>query len=166
MNSKNKNIRDLYRGINAFERGYQPRSNLVKDEIGDLLADLHSIINRSKNYFSQLLNVNSVTDVRQIEVHTAEPLGPGSSRLEAEIAITKFKKDKSPSSHQKVKHNCLRSINSFILFEIRRNCLINERSLLLYQFTKRAINVTVVMIMGYHCYHICTEFFPLSFSRG
>jgi chemotaxis methyl-accepting protein methylase len=25
-NSKNKNIRDLYRGINAFKRGYQPRS--------------------------------------------------------------------------------------------------------------------------------------------
>jgi hypothetical protein len=30
MNSKNKNIRDLYRGINEFERSHQPRSNLVK----------------------------------------------------------------------------------------------------------------------------------------
>jgi hypothetical protein len=29
-NSKNKNTRDLYRGINDFKRGYQPRSNLVK----------------------------------------------------------------------------------------------------------------------------------------
>jgi hypothetical protein len=27
MNSKNKNIRYLYRGIDEFERGYQPRSN-------------------------------------------------------------------------------------------------------------------------------------------
>jgi hypothetical protein len=27
MNSKKKNIRDLYRGINEFKRGYQPRSN-------------------------------------------------------------------------------------------------------------------------------------------
>jgi hypothetical protein len=26
-NSKNKNIRDLYRGINKFKRNYQPRSN-------------------------------------------------------------------------------------------------------------------------------------------
>jgi hypothetical protein len=25
MNSKNKNIRDLYKGINYFKRGYQPR---------------------------------------------------------------------------------------------------------------------------------------------
>jgi hypothetical protein len=32
-NSK-KNIRDLYRGINRFKRGYQPQSNLVKDENG------------------------------------------------------------------------------------------------------------------------------------
>jgi hypothetical protein len=27
MNSKNKNIRDLYRGINEFKRGCQPRGN-------------------------------------------------------------------------------------------------------------------------------------------
>jgi hypothetical protein len=39
MNSKNKNIRDLYRRINKFKRVYQHRSNLVKDENGDLLAD-------------------------------------------------------------------------------------------------------------------------------
>jgi hypothetical protein len=31
-NSKNKNIRDLYRGINKFKMSYQPRSILVKDE--------------------------------------------------------------------------------------------------------------------------------------
>jgi hypothetical protein len=39
MNSKNKNIRDLYRGVNEFKRSYQPRNNLVKDENGDLLSD-------------------------------------------------------------------------------------------------------------------------------
>jgi hypothetical protein len=32
MNSNIKKIRDLYRGINEFKRGYQPRNNLVKDE--------------------------------------------------------------------------------------------------------------------------------------
>jgi hypothetical protein len=32
--SKNKNIRDLYRGINEFKKGYQPITNLVKDERG------------------------------------------------------------------------------------------------------------------------------------
>jgi hypothetical protein len=38
-NCKNKNVRDLYRGITDFKRGYQCRSKLVKDENGGLLAD-------------------------------------------------------------------------------------------------------------------------------
>jgi len=42
-NNKNKNIRDLYRGINEFKKDYQPRSNLVKDENGDLVADSHNV---------------------------------------------------------------------------------------------------------------------------
>jgi hypothetical protein len=83
-------IRDLYRGISAFKRGYQPRNSLVKDENGDLLADSHNIFNRWKSYFSQLLTVHNVSDVRQIEVHTAEPLVPGPIRLEVEIAIAKW----------------------------------------------------------------------------
>jgi hypothetical protein len=45
-NSKNKNIRVLYKGINEFKRGYQPRSNLVNDENGNLLADLNNISNK------------------------------------------------------------------------------------------------------------------------
>ncbi|PNF39168.1 hypothetical protein B7P43_G01314 [Cryptotermes secundus] len=50
MSSKNKNIRDLYRGINDLKRGYLPSSNLVKDANGDLLADSHNILNRWRNY--------------------------------------------------------------------------------------------------------------------
>jgi hypothetical protein len=89
---------ETYREINEFKRGYQPRNNLEKDENGNLLADFHNILNRWKNYFSQLLNVHNVSDVRQIEVHTAEPLVPGPSRLEVETAIAKLKKYKSPSN--------------------------------------------------------------------
>jgi hypothetical protein len=98
-NSRNKNMRYLYRGINEFKRGYQPIDNLVKDENGNLLADSHSILNRWKNYFYQLLNVHNVSDVRQIKVHTAEPL-LGPSHLEVEIAIAKLKKYKSPGIEQ------------------------------------------------------------------
>jgi hypothetical protein len=65
MKSKNKNIRGLYSRINKFKRGYQPRNNLVKDEDGDLLADSNTILNRWKSYFSRLLNVHDVNDVRQ-----------------------------------------------------------------------------------------------------
>jgi hypothetical protein len=52
INSKNKNIRDLYRGVNAFKSSYQPRSILVKDKNSDLLADSQKGLNRWKNYFS------------------------------------------------------------------------------------------------------------------
>jgi hypothetical protein len=57
-------------------KGYQLRTNVVKEENGDLLADSHCILNMWKNYFCQLLNVHGVNDVRQTEIHTAEPLVP------------------------------------------------------------------------------------------
>jgi hypothetical protein len=81
-NRKNKNIRDLYRGINEYKKDYQPRNNLMKDENGELLADSNNISNRWKKYFPQLLNVHNVSDVRRIQVHTSEPLVPGPSHLE------------------------------------------------------------------------------------
>jgi len=34
---KIKNIRDLYSGISDFKKGYQPRTNIVKDEKGEWL---------------------------------------------------------------------------------------------------------------------------------
>jgi hypothetical protein len=43
---KSKNIKDLYKEINEFKSGYQPRNNIVKYENGDLLADSHIILNR------------------------------------------------------------------------------------------------------------------------
>jgi hypothetical protein len=44
--------------------------------------------------------MRNASDVRQIEVHMAEPLVPGPSRLEVEIAIAKLEKYKSPGSDQ------------------------------------------------------------------
>ena len=75
-NSNIKNFRDLYSGINDVKKGYQPRTGIVKDEKGDLVADSHIIMARWRNYFSQILNVNGVSEVRQAEVHSAELLVP------------------------------------------------------------------------------------------
>jgi hypothetical protein len=33
---------------------YQPRTGIVKDEKGDLVADSHTIMVRWRNYFSQI----------------------------------------------------------------------------------------------------------------
>jgi hypothetical protein len=68
----------------------------VKDVNGDLLANSHKSLNRWKNYFNHLLNIHNISDVRQIEIHTAKPLVPGHSCLEVRIAIADLKKYKSP----------------------------------------------------------------------
>jgi hypothetical protein len=59
----------------------------VKDVNGDLLAGSHNIFNRWKNYFSQLLNVHRVSDVRQIEIHVVEPLVPDLSFLSLKVLL-------------------------------------------------------------------------------
>jgi hypothetical protein len=64
----------------------------VKDENSDQLADFLNILNMLQNYFLLLLNVHRVSDVRQIEIHTAEPLVPDPSPFEVEIPVAKFDK--------------------------------------------------------------------------
>jgi len=61
--TKIKNIRNLYRGINDFKKGYPSTTTFVKEK-GDLATDSHSILAWWRNHFSQLLNVHTVNDVR------------------------------------------------------------------------------------------------------
>jgi hypothetical protein len=95
------------------------QNNLVKYENGDLLTESHNILNRWKNYFSQFLNVHNVSDVRQIEVHMAEPLVPSPSRLEVEIAITKLKKYQSPGNDQ-IPAELIQAEGEILLFAIHK----------------------------------------------
>jgi hypothetical protein len=81
---------DQYKGINEFKKGYQPRTYLVKDENGDLLADPHNILNMWKNYFSQLLTIPSVSDVGHKETQTAVLILNDPRSFEVEVAIAKF----------------------------------------------------------------------------
>jgi hypothetical protein len=60
-----------------------------------MVADSHSIMARWRNCFSQILNVHGVCDVKQAQIHTAEPLVPEPSVLEFELAIEKLKSHKS-----------------------------------------------------------------------
>jgi hypothetical protein len=144
MNSKNKNIRDPYRGTNVIKRDYQPRSNLVKDETGILLSDSRNTLNRWKKYFSHLLHVDNVSDVRQIEVHKAEPLVPGPRHLEVETAIAKLKKYKSPGSDE-ITGELIHAGGEILLSAIHKliNSIYNKEKLpdqwkesLLHRFTK------------------------------
>jgi len=60
-----------------------------------LVADSHSIFAGCRNHFFQLLNVHGFNDVRQTEIHTAEPLVPEPSAFQVEMAIEKLKRHKS-----------------------------------------------------------------------
>ena len=87
-NSKiKKKIRDLYRGISDFRTNYQPRTDILKDQKSDLVTDSDNILAMWRNHFSQLLNIHRVNDVRQTEIHTAEPLVPEPSAFEVEMAM-------------------------------------------------------------------------------
>jgi len=81
----------LYRGINDLKNGYQPRSNIVTDKQGDLFTNSHTTWARRRNHFSQPLNVHGVNDIKQIEIHTTEPLVPATSAFVVEMATEKLK---------------------------------------------------------------------------
>jgi uncharacterized membrane protein (UPF0127 family) len=61
-------------------KGFKLRTNIVKDD-GDLVTDCHSILAMWMNHLSQLFNVHWVSNVRQTDIHTAEPLNPEPSVL-------------------------------------------------------------------------------------
>jgi hypothetical protein len=92
-------------------------------EKGDLVADCHSILTKWRNYFSQLLNVHGDNDVKQTEIHTAEPLVPEPSVFEGEMAIEKLKRYKSPGIEQ-IPAELIKAGGSKICSEIRK--LINS----------------------------------------
>jgi len=53
-----------------------------------------------KHSFSQLFNVLGVSNIRQTEIHTVEPLAPKLSAFAVEMAIVKLKNHTSPSIDQ------------------------------------------------------------------
>jgi hypothetical protein len=139
-NIKSKSIRELYRGINEFKKGYHPRINIIKDKIGHLLADSQNVLNRWKNFFNQMINIHGVHNVRQEDIQTTEPLVPEPSLVEVEIAIGKLKsinprvliRFRPNSSKQGVKFYVLRYTDLFVLYGIRRKCHNSGRNLLFY----------------------------------
>jgi hypothetical protein len=164
-----------------------------------------------------LLNVHRVSDVRQIEIHKAEPLLP----FEVQIVIAKLKRYKLPSSYQipgkliqagdailrSEIHKCINSISNkedlphqwkeSIIAPVRKqgnktdcsnyyrisllstsykfvsNILLSRLSPCIYEITGDHQcgfwcnnKLTVVTIMGYHCYQLHTNLYPISYSQG
>ena len=172
--SKIKNIRDLNKGINAFKRGYQHRTNLVKDEKGDLGADTYSIVARWKNYFSQLLNVHGVNDVIHTQIYTAEPLVSEPSAFEIELAIEKLKSHKSPGTDQ-ISAGLIKAVGRTICGEIHKLIISVWNKEELPEECKESIIVLVYKMgdktdcsncMVYHFCQLHTKFYQPSCCQG
>jgi hypothetical protein len=105
------------------------------------------------------LNVCGVND-KQTEIHTAWPLVHEPSSFKVEIAIKKqvlFKLLQNRTKQEVVIHFVLRYTN-LIVFGIRKNWHSGGRNLLLCLFIKSVIKLTVMTIVGYHCYQLHTTF--------
>ena len=84
-----------------------------------MFADSHSSLTGWRNHFFQLLNINGVNDVRQRELHIAEPLVPEPNAFEDELAIEKLKSHKSPGIDQ-FPAELIKAAGRKICSEIRR----------------------------------------------
>ena len=71
-NSRENNPREIYKGINSIQKGFQSRSQLMKDENGNIIAVESELIDRWEKFFSELLNVSSDPTEAESDIHTAE----------------------------------------------------------------------------------------------
>jgi hypothetical protein len=150
--------------------GYKLRTNIVKDEKGDLFSESNSILVKWRNHFSQLLNIDRVNDVRQREIHTAEPHVPEPSGLKFQLAIEKLKSHKAPGiDHipaELIKAGCraIRYEIHKLTFSIWNKEKLPEsgRSRSLYLSIRRVIKQIVVIIGTCHFCQLCTKCYPTS----
>ena len=163
----------MYKGISDFKKGYQSRTNIVKDEKGDLVTDSFSILARWRNYFSQLLNVHGVNDVRQREIHTAEPLVPEPRASEVELAIEKLKILKSPGIVQ-IPAQLMKAGCGTICYEIHKHiiCVWNKEELpeewkesIIVPIYKKGDKTDCINYRGLSLCHLRTKFYPTSFCE-
>jgi hypothetical protein len=72
-----------------------------------------------RKYFSQLLNVYAVNNIKETELHTAEPLVPQPTAFEVELAIEKLKSNISPDIDQ-IPAELIKAVGGKILPEIHK----------------------------------------------
>jgi len=167
-NSRIKNIRDLYTGINEFKTMYQPRYDIVKNEKGDLIAGSHNIVARWGKSFSHLFSVHGVTDVGPGEIHATESQVTEQSVSEIELAIVKLKSHKMPGIDQ-IPAELIKAVGRTICLEIKKlitllgrrgNYLKSGRSRSYCLSIRREIKQFAIIIEAYHFCQPFARFYP------
>jgi hypothetical protein len=115
-----------------------------------------------------------ISDVRQMEIYTAEPLVSDPSPFEVEIAIAKYKWYKSLGSGQ-ILAELIQAGGETLRSEIHKivHSICNKEELpqqwkesIIVPVHKRVIKLTIVIIVGYHCYQFHAKCYPIFFSQG
>jgi hypothetical protein len=121
-----------------------------------------------------VLNVHGIHDVRQIDIHTAEPLVPKLSLVKVEIAIGKFKSYKSPGTDQ-IPAELNKAGGETLYSEIHRLicCIWNKEELpqqwkesIIVPIYKKGIRLIVIIIKEYLSYQLPTKYYPTFFWPG
>ncbi len=85
----------MYKGINSIRKGFQSRSQLMKDENGNIITGENELIERCGKYYNDLLNVNNDCTESESDIHTAELNVEEPSFREVRDALRKLKNNKA-----------------------------------------------------------------------
>jgi protoheme ferro-lyase len=83
-----------------------------------LVKGSNSIFVRRKKHFSQPFNVHGVSEVKQREIQTAEPLVPQLSAFEVEMAIKELQRHKSGTNQ--IQEDLIKARDRTICSEINK----------------------------------------------
>ena len=86
--------------MNVLKKVYWPRTNLVKSDRGNLVADSHSTLDKCKIQFCLLLNLCRLTDVRQCGICTAGSMVPYLSAFDFISVVENLKRHTLPGTDQ------------------------------------------------------------------
>jgi hypothetical protein len=115
-----------------------------------------------------MLNVQGLHDFRQMVTQMTEPLVSESSLVKVEIAIGKLKRYKSPGTNQ-ILAELIKAGGETLHSEIHRliRPMWNKEELpQQYQFMRRVIRLTVIIIEESPSYQLPTNFYPTFFWQG
>jgi hypothetical protein len=110
-----------------------------------------------------VLNAHGVHDVRQMDIHMAEPLVPEPSLVKVEIAIAKLKSYKSPVTDQIPAKLIIQGVKHYILRYTGGIAAAVEG---VCQFIRRVIRLIVIIIKKSPSYQLPIKYYPTFFWPG
>jgi hypothetical protein len=119
-------------------------------------------------YFSHIFNINCLSEIRPVEIHTAEPLEPEPSALEVELATEKLKSHQPPRIYQilsgmiKARGRPIRCANRKLIIAIwnKEDSLKNGRNQSWYLQKRRGIKPILIPKWAIQYCQLHKKFYP------